>query len=356
MTFLAAQTYLKTRTSALSAQLFSRDQIAALLEEPLEEIAKRPEMSAMFQADRPPDQLNRTAERSLLHALMLDLSVLLRPLDGIGRATLVHWSHKFELYNLKAIIRGKLQGLSYEQITGSLHDLPPLISLPHEELVRSENIVELLRRLESGPYADIARQARRVYKQRNEPFSLDATIDQRYYTGLLRQARGVAEEDRTPLLRMIGVLVDRQNLTWLTRYRFYYGLSASETYYLLVPFGHHLHREQLETLVDIDDFGQLAGRLPDPLAALLSHAETPMAAELALDAEVARQARHSLRYAESAVTRALAYLVLREMDLKTLHAVVQGRVLGFDEALIRSAAGIEESDATGPAAAGGQRV
>ena len=343
MSLLAAQTYLKTRTSVLAARLFSAEHVESLMEQPFDALGKDFGIGTLLHADRSPDQVNRAAERALIQALMLDLSVLLRPLDGIGRATLVHWSHKFELYNLKAIIRGKLQGLSYEQINRSLHDLPPLISLPHDELVRTENILELLRQLESGPYSDIARQARRVYKQRNEPFSLDATIDQRYYTGLLRQARGVDEADRTPLLRLIGVLIDRQNLTWLTRYRFYYELSPSETYYLLIPFGHHLNRDLLAKLVDLEDVRELVDRLPDTLAPQLSHSDTPMAIEKALDNEVFNHARRALRYTNSAVTKALAYLILREMDLKQLYAIIQGRSLGLDAALIRSAAGLQDA-------------
>lgn len=356
MTVLAAQTYLKTRTDILAARLFSDDQLEDFSRRSLDALGKSFDLSELLQRGLPPDQINRAAERSLIQTLMLDLSVLLRPLDGIGRATLIRWSHKFELYNLKAIIRGKLQGLGYDQINRNLHDLPPLISLPHDELVRTEDILELLRRLESGPYSDIAFQARRVYKQRNEPFSLDATIDQRYYTGLLRRARGVDEKDRTPLLSLIGVMIDQQNLTWLARYRFYYGLSPSETYYLLIPFGHHLHRDLLAKLAELDKLSEVVSHLPETLALQLQNIDTPMGIEQALSRETSKKARHSLKHDDSAVTKALAYLVLREMDLKKLYAMIQGKILGLDDALIRSVIGFDDGSAVDEATGGADNV
>ena len=144
MNILAAQTYLKTRTGVLSDRLISDRQLEQLVDQPLESLGKQFDIDRLLHTGMPADQLNRAAERSLIETLMLELSVLLRPLDGVSRKVLIHWSHKFELYNLKALIRGKLQGLGFEQIKESLHDLPELISLPHDELVRTENILELL--------------------------------------------------------------------------------------------------------------------------------------------------------------------------------------------------------------------
>ena len=63
-------------------------------------------------------------------------------------------------------------------------------------------------------------------------------------------------------------------------------------------------------------------------------------AERILDNETAAQAHQSLRFSPSAVTRSLAYLVLREMDLKKIYAIVQGKVLKLDDDLIRMAAGM----------------
>ena len=64
--------------------------------------------------------------------------------------------------------------------------------------------------------------------------------------------------------------------------------------------------------------------------------------EQRLAAETAVQAHKCLRFSQSAVTRSLAYLLLREMDLKKIHALVQGRVLSLSDPLIRIALDMDQ--------------
>jgi len=340
MTAITSQTYLKTRVTVMAKQLYSPGQFEDLIHSPLEALGKNFSLVGLIEQGLSPATLNRVAEKALIRTLMQELSVLLRPLERPARSILVDWIRKFELYNLKAIIRGKLKELPFDQIRENLHDLPPLISLPHERLLRTENILELLRLLEEGPYSDIAHQARRVYEEKNEPFSLDAAIDHSYYTGLLRRASAAEPEDRSPLLRLLGAMIDQQNLIWLLRYRFSYGLSATETYFLLIPFGRRLFRDHLKLLVNEDSFEGVIEGLRGHFKDVMSDVGNALEAERILDNETAAQAHQSLRFSPSAVTRSLAYLVLREMDLKRIYAVIQGKVLKLDDSLIRTAAGM----------------
>ncbi|MES9898437.1 MAG: V-type ATPase subunit [Sedimenticola sp.] len=340
MSAATTHTYLKTRAAVMSGRLISDSDLEKLMLQPVAELGKAFSLTDLLDRGVSEITLNRAAEQALIHTLMSELSVLLRPLDGTSRSVLIHWARKFELYNLKALIRGKIQGLSYEQLQDNLRDLPALISLPHEQLLRTETIPELLRLLEKTPYGDIAQQARRVYEEKNEPFSLDATIDQRYYTGLIKRSRAVTDGDREPLARLIGSLIDQQNLPWLLRYRFNYELSPTKTYYLLAPSGRHLQSDRLKRMVNMENAEQVLEALPDHLKERLADTSDPMATEQKMASETACQARKLLQHSDSAVTRALAYLMLREMDLRRVYAIVQGRILGLDESLIRQAADI----------------
>ena len=352
----ASHTYLKTRAGVLACQLLSEARFEELVESPLEDIGDEFALAELTDSSLSQSSLNRAAERALIRTLMHELSVLLRPLEGSERDILVHWTRKFELFNLKALIRGKLQKLPFDQIKQNLHDLPPLISLPHDSLLRTENILELLRQLEKTAYSDIARQARQVFEERNEPFSLDATIDHSYFTGALRRITRAGPDDREPLRSLTGALIDQHNLVWLMRYRLNYGLSASETYYLLVPFGRQLHQDRLKTLVNLNSFEQMIEALPKHLHELLQDAKNPLQAEHLMYRDTADFAHKNLRFSPSAVTRALAYMVLREMDLKRIYAILQGKVLDLDVSLIRMAAGIGDMKGAASTTTGGAYV
>ncbi|MCW8921583.1 MAG: V-type ATPase subunit [Sedimenticola sp.] len=334
------QAYLMTRAAVMAGQLLDESDVVTLLHTPLAQLEKQFGLEGISDRGLSEAELNRAIERGLITTLMNELSILLRPAKGSARDILIYWSRKFELYNLKALIRGKLHDLPYEQIRESLHILPSLISLPHEQLLRTEDIPELLRQLEQTPYEGIANQARRVFEEKNEPFSLDATIDQRYYTGLLKHARACDIVDQPPLLRLIGSLIDRQNLPWLLRYRLNYKLSPTETYYLMVPSGRQLQPDLLKRLVNMQEIEQIVDALPASLKEQITEPATIMGIELAMAERMTHQARRCLMFSPSAVTRSLAYMMLRELDLKRVFAIIQGRVLKLNEQLIRQAADI----------------
>jgi V/A-type H+/Na+-transporting ATPase subunit C len=251
---------------------------------------------------------------------------------------------KFVFFNLKALIRGKINEMAEAQIADQLHDLPPRMQLPHEELLRADNPSELLRRLEQGSYQEIARQARKVYEEKNEPFSLDAAIDRLYYAGLLKRVYATDSGEQRPLLDFLGILLDHQNLLWLLRYRFVYGLPPSETYYLLVPRGLLLGRHTLLQLVELNSFEEVIAALPASLHRWLEEADNASKVERALERRATQEARNTLRRSPSALARALAYLTLREGDLKRLFSIVQGKVLGLDSAILRFAVGHEQPE------------
>ncbi|MBL3591068.1 MAG: V-type ATPase subunit [gamma proteobacterium endosymbiont of Lamellibrachia anaximandri] len=333
----ASQTYLKTRVNIFATQLFTDDRVLELLDMPLEELSGTFGLTGIIESPLSSQQLNHALEQSLLQSLMSDLSVLLRPLDGTSRVLLIYWSRKFALFNLKTLIRCKLNELSLEEVSSYLHHLPDIIRLPHEKLLQAENILEMLHLLEHGPYQSIARQARQVYEEKNEPFSLDAAIDRSYFQGMVKYSNSNSQIDREGLKELIGMLTDRQNLLWLLRYRFMYQLSSSETYYLLVPFGKYLDRNRLMELVNLDSFQSVLEKLPPKLSRIVSGTTNAMQARQRLDFSLSREMRRLIRFSPSSATRALAYLVARDTDLKRLNALLQGKLLGLDSELVHEA-------------------
>ena len=244
------------------------------------------------------------------------------------------WGRKFALFNLKTLIRGKLYNLDQAEIRENLYDLPDSMRLSDQELLRAENVLELLRILEQGPHRLIARQAREVYEQKREPFALEAAIDQRYYAELMRQAMQFQDENVHSLQQLLGAILDRIDLLWLLRFRFSYRLSPSETYYQLVPSPKLLHRDRLLELANMETFEQVLAALPAPLDALLAGSTSLIDVQRRIGTHQHAEAQRILASGRSGVARALAYLVLRESDLMVLFSLIQGRLLELPQELI----------------------
>jgi len=340
----SSQAYLNTRVSLMAARLFDRAQIAVMAEQGFDELAERFGLTKILDESLDTRFKSRAIEQALLQTLLAELTILVRPMAPPERALVLSWGRLFALTNLKTLIRCQLYNLDRTEIRENLYDLPPNVRLPlaDQELFRAENVLDLLRQLEQGPYRLIARQAREIYEQRHEPFALEATIDKRYFSGLVHHVMQFQDANLRPLQELVGALLDRANLLWLLRFRFSYGLSPSETFYQLVPSFRLMHREQLLALVNADSFEGALAALPAPLKELLVDSVNAIDVQKRMGAFLYSEASRILRHSRSGVARALAYLILRRMDLQLLFSLTQGGLLGLPKDLVRIAVELAE--------------
>lgn len=338
----ASQPYLNTRVTAMSERLLERSDIEALCGLPLSELAERFGLEQLLEEQLDRRAKSRAVKQALIGALLDELQILIRPMNASEADLILSWGRKYTLFNLKALLRGKLHDLSQEEITANLYELPAHARLPQQDLFRAEGVPELLRKLEQGPYRLIAQQARKIFEQKRDPFALEAAVDQRYYSEMARQLLQVQDGDGRELIDLVGALLDRVGLLWLLRFRFSYGLSPSETFYQLVPSVRLLHRERLLSLANLETFTEILDALPEPLKTKLSGSTSLIEVQSKLGAHVTSEARRILARGQSGVARALAYLILREHGLLALFSLVRGQLLGLPRELIEIAVELRE--------------
>jgi len=329
------QAYLRTRLAIMGANLLSQKQLDALVELPLEELFA----VSGFDAVTGSSDAARLAifERTLMQTWLDELGGLLRPLQGSARRLLTHWASRYEVLNIKALVRGKIGQLPNEEIEKSLFVLPGFLSLNHDQLLNTDSVTELLRQLQKTPYRRLATQALRRYEERPDPFLLDATLDQQFYGELIDRAHHLAGTDRAEVLSLIGRIVDRHNLVWSLRYRYNYGLQASEVLYLAIDGGRLLDRSRLLDILNAETLNDALTLLPD---GLLSHGQVPQQitlVEALMRHELFTYARRAMRHSPSALSSVLSYLVLRYGGINALYTIVHARVYGLNDGLLQEA-------------------
>jgi len=183
----------------------------------------------------------------------------------------------------------------------------------------------------------IARQARHVYEEKNEGFSLDAAIDRLYYSGMMRHINMTNSNDRHGAQKLIGGMIDRQNILWLMRYRLVYRFSSSEAYYLLIPSGGRIQRASLMELANLEGLEAIIDHLPSHFREPLHGVANITQVRQRLDFIISTELQKLMRYSPDAVISALSYLIARDMDLRQLYAIIQGKLLQMDPQLIDAA-------------------
>jgi V/A-type H+-transporting ATPase subunit C len=336
--------YLATRVALLATQLLAEQDIAQLGERGIED--DRQFFEAHGLSPLAPDETEaqrHPLEQRLITLLLGEAVILSRALAGRERDFVIYWMHRFELANLKAIIRGKMANEPIESIRDKLVQMGPFAVLPVEDLLRTEDVAELLARLERGRYPDIARQARHVFEEQHELFALDTTFDQRYYSGLVRRAAAIESDAGRDFKSLMAAVIDTLNLVWLLRYRFAYQLAPSQVWYLLIPTHYRLSSVTLQALAQLNRFEEVQPAIPQPFQSWLAGAQTPNDVSGILELQTAGLARNIVSRSPSSLARAFAYMLLREQDLRSVHVVLKGRSIGLAPEIIRAGLGVAEA-------------
>jgi V/A-type H+-transporting ATPase subunit C len=332
--------YLTTRVSLFSRLLWPAGALNNLIEQPAEVVRDALSdhgLGFLVPGYGATDTFSLEAQITV--KLLDEARILLRPLQGAGRLFLLYWIERFEVSNIKTLIRAKLIQEKPAVIAPRLVNLGPFARLDLASLIHAEDVDELLRRLESGPYALIARNARLAFEQSRDPFMLDATLDRSYYESLAQQARALEDVAGKPLENLMAGLIDRINLVWLLRYRFNYNLPPAQVYYLLPGKGYRLPDAVLKELVALTSLEAVLQALPPALKKILGGARDIPEVFMRMEQDASLGARKVLASQAHVLARCFAYLILRERDLRQARAVGRGQFLGLSSDSVRAALG-----------------
>ena len=247
---------------------------------------------------------------------------------------LAWYNQRFEIENLKVILRIVHYRLDRRRAAGSLIPLPS-----HRwrwgAMVEAESIPDVIEGIHDSPYARPLEHAMERYRQEHRLFYLEVALDLFYFQRLVNlielQGRGEAADARQFLGRWIAI----QNLLWAYRYRIYGRMTPEEIINYTL---HRAFRAGLDTVRRVALGSSLpveGGRLGFQISPELSEPEGLTRVEF-----LAEQER--FRYATAAIGRPLfslrgvfAYLWLLEAEIRDLIVIVEGKQIGWTSAEIR---------------------
>ncbi len=226
--------YLDTRVSLFAGRLWRDEALDALVDAADETVAATltqrglSQLAASFinPADR---QDSRSLEQRIIAQILGETRVLIRPLSGDARSFLTFWTARFEISNVKTLLRSKLTGERPAAVLARLTPMGIFGRLDNQDLAHAEDVAE----------------------------------------GLTLHAQALENAVGAPFRSLMAHLIDRINLVWLLRYRFNYGLPPAQVYYLLVGSRYSLPGARLQELAALDSRYAVVAALLLPLRTLL---------------------------------------------------------------------------------------
>lgn len=281
-----------------------------------------------------------TVEQSLRLRLARAARTMAQFLPGKARQVVRWYSRRFEVENLKTLIRALHYGLEKER---ALSILLPVASpgLPWKALLGSGSVPALVEQLAPTPYGRCLAHALPRYTQENRPFYLEVALDLDYFSRLVLLIEELRGRDRREAERLLGYWIATQNLLWAYRYRLYARMLPEEVLNFTL---HRAFRVSLETVRRVALGSPVAAeairlgiRLPD-LAEPEALTRLEWLAARALYQEASKTFARSIFH----IGGVLAYLALLESEIADLILLLEGKRSGvpateLDPYLLRGA-------------------
>jgi V/A-type H+/Na+-transporting ATPase subunit C len=255
---------------------------------------------------------------------------------GNTRPLLKQLYRYFEVDNLKAILRGMVmgssseaEGSSWDRINDVLFPFGPATVLPAQAMLETGSVGSAVELLAGTKYEGVLSFAMKRYSAEQNLFPIEVALDLNYWRELWQEANKLSGQDREQAVRVIGSLIDMNNLMWVIRYRVYHKLSEEELINYTLPFGFHVRDEDVRSIAAGADIAAVVGRIYPGIPDLNSLLEDPRHGlprlELQLKRHVMKQCMAAFTGDPFHIGVPIAFLVLSDLEIQDLTVLLEAK-------------------------------
>lgn len=329
-----------SRVRVMYSTLLSPEEIADLANAPdlsslvglLKDTPYEPYLESLEDKDFTPKQVIHQFQKRLADVYI----TLIHSAPAHTRSLLTELFRHFEIDNLKTSLRAIVTNSSWEQVKEILFPLGSLAKLPAEKMLEAGTIEAAVAQLVNTPYHDTLSHALKRYTEEQSLFPLEVALDLNYWRTLWLNAKRLPGQDRTQALRIVGPLVDMNNLMWAMRYRVYHHLSEEEIINYTLPFGYRVRDEDIRAIAAGADITRIVMRIYPGLKNVDELLQDPERGLPKLELQLQRHTRQRLNAAFTGypfhIGLPLAFLVLNELELQDLTVLVGAKASGKEPA------------------------
>ncbi|MGE5222078.1 MAG: V-type ATPase subunit [Omnitrophica WOR_2 bacterium] len=236
---------------------------------------------------------------------------------------------EFEVDNLKAVLRGIRSGASWDQIRYVLFPLGEMSVLPAEEMVQSGSISAAVELLRGTPYYDTLSHAMRRFNIEQSLFPLEVALDLDYWRTIWEEINRLSRQDKEQALKIIGSLLDVNNLMWAIRYRVYYKLSEEEIINYTLPFGYQVRDADIREIASGADIPQVISHIFPKMTEvgplLMDPRKGLPELEVQLQRTILEHSRKAFIGYPFHIGVPLGYMILKEMEVQDLTVLIEAK-------------------------------
>lgn len=249
---------------------------------------------------------------------------------------------RWELLNLKTVLRGRHVAALPETVMASLVPFGRLDDVALGELVRQPSVGDMVSLLAQWrvPYAFALRQAVPLYKQKEDLQLLEHSLDLAYFDAAIKSVRE-GEGDDGMVLDFLRKEIDLLLISYALRYA-HHGIVEKDAASVFIPRGRSIDLPAFERLLAVRDVEDLVKTVPVPAYAaclgngMFAYLESRRlsALERAMETCFARGAVAAITRDPLSISVAIAVLWLMVNEVVNLRVIVRGKQTAMPRAEI----------------------
>ena len=282
-------------------------------------------------------------QRRLVYELIDELSGLSAHMSGPG-ADLIDWMLvRFQVENLKVLVRVCLTKAPIDEVYEHLVPLPGELALDNQGLAKAASPEDFARLVPKGLPRESLKKALEIYHDYSRPFFFEAALDRGYFQGLVARTEKLSQEDREIVRPMVYQEADIFHLMLVTRGKFHYRLTPE----LLQPLhvaGTRITPALFAAMLNDPDLYTSVGRVAERVLDAAFYKHGPSDGSMVVDASTLeglawnrffRLANLAFRLSHMGLGTIMGYMGLRRVETANLITISEGISSGLAAETIR---------------------
>jgi len=283
-------------------------------------------------------------QRQSVYELIREISGFSAYMSG-PKANLLDWTLvRFQVENLKVLIRACLTKAPIEELYGHLVPLPKELALNTQGLASAESPEDFVRLVpKGGILRENLEKALKIYRDYPRPFFFEAALDRGYFQGLVAKTERLSREDLEIIRPMVNQEVDIFHLMLVVRGKFHYSL-APEMLRPLHIAGTKISRAFFTAMLSDPDLHTSVSRIAERVLDASPFKHGPNDGSMTVDASVLeslawkrffRLANLAFRRNHMGLGAIMGYVGLRRVEVANLITISEGIRTGIPAETIR---------------------
>jgi len=251
--------YVVLRTHARINDLLSVEQMKHLADAPnvQEFLLRLKETSYGEMQVKEDDKIALNLEKNFIKKFTARIEEIVKITPSkMGEFLHAYFDFRFEVLNLKRILRGKFTESSSEEIVESLIPIDPYIIKDYGDLISSNDLESLVRKLSGTSYETLIAKLD-LYKEYDALWPLELELNYIYARNILRLTEKLPAKDRHIVNSLVKYETDVENVLIAIKRRGKEGVNLDEVF----PVTYGIGKDDLKKVIEAESLSQAIDEL-----------------------------------------------------------------------------------------------